>query len=55
VIAVSVALDKSKKINLKSWVLKSGKLKFEDLDKYEQVFSDGLLEVEDFLKKEKVI
>ncbi len=55
VISVSVAIEKSKKNNLKSWILKSGKLNTNDLDKYEKVFSDGLLEVETFLKKEKVI
>ena len=53
--SVLLAIDKSKNRKLKSWILKSGRLNSCDLDKYERVFLNGLLEVERFLKREKVI
>lgn len=55
VISVLMAIENAKKKNLKTWVLKSGKLKSNDIAKYEKVFSDGLKEVEAFLKKEGII
>ncbi|KMK79477.1 hypothetical protein KCQ_18962 [Pectobacterium atrosepticum ICMP 1526] len=35
--------------------MKSGKLKEQDVSKYENVFFEGLQEVEAFLKKEKLV
>ncbi|KFD23304.1 hypothetical protein GYRE_02237 [Yokenella regensburgei ATCC 49455] len=50
-----MAIENAKKRNLKAWVLKSGKLKEQDIGKYENVFIEGLQEVEAFLKKEKLV
>ncbi|QWC51637.1 Qat anti-phage system QueC-like protein QatC [Pectobacterium atrosepticum] len=55
IFSVMMAIENAKKRNLKAWVLKSGKLKEQDVSKYENVFFEGLQEVEAFLKKEKLV
>ncbi|WP_448886766.1 Qat anti-phage system QueC-like protein QatC [Enterobacter hormaechei] len=55
IFSVIMAIENAKKSNLKAWVLKSGKLKEQDIGKYENVFIEGLQEVEAFLKKEKLV
>ncbi|GKX44526.1 MULTISPECIES: Qat anti-phage system QueC-like protein QatC [Pectobacterium] len=55
IFSLMMAIENAKKRNLKAWVLKSGKLKEQDVSKYENVFFEGLQEVEVFLKKEKLV
>lgn len=55
IFSVIMAIENAKKRNLKAWVLKSGKLKDHDISEYVNVFYEGLEEVEDFLKKEKIV
>lgn len=50
-----IAIENAKKINLRAWVLKSGKLKEHEIDKYKNVFNEGLQEVEAFLKMENLV
>ncbi|OQP25981.1 DNA-binding protein, partial [Morganella morganii] len=55
IFSVIMAIEGAKKRNLKAWVLKSGKLNEHDIEKYKNVFSEGLEEVKYFLKKENLI
>ncbi|WP_413483560.1 Qat anti-phage system QueC-like protein QatC [Morganella psychrotolerans] len=55
IFSVLIAIENAKKLNLRAWILKSGKLKENDISKYEKVFYEGLQEVEVFLKKERLL
>jgi hypothetical protein len=43
------AIEKLKSTNVKSWILNNAHLPYSDIDKYEQVFRNGLEEVKNYL------
>jgi hypothetical protein len=49
-----MAISQLSSRNIKSWVMESGHLPFEDISNYENIFIRGLKEVGSYLKKEKV-
>jgi hypothetical protein len=47
--SIIVAMEKLKSTNVKSWILNNAHLPYFDIDKYEQVFRNGLEEVKKYL------
>jgi len=52
--SILFALTKIKSINIKSWILSNASLPHDDIDKYANVFRDGLLEVKAYLNHEGI-
>jgi hypothetical protein len=47
--SIMFAMEKLKSINVKSWILNNAHLPYSDIDKYEQIFRNGLEEVKKYL------
>ncbi|GHV04987.1 hypothetical protein AGMMS50229_07330 [Campylobacterota bacterium] len=47
--SIMLAMEKVKSTNVKSWILNNAPLPYSDIDKYEQVFRNGLEEVKKYL------